>query len=39
MKATIVEEAHNRVVWEIRTSLLWIVLGLFIGGMCAIHCV
>ncbi len=35
MKATIVEEAHNRVVWEVKTSLLWIELGLFIGGMCA----
>ncbi len=35
MKATIVEEAHNRVVWEIKTSLLWIVLGLFLGGLCA----
>lgn len=35
MKATIVEETHNRVVWEIRTSLLWIVLGLFLGGLCA----
>lgn len=34
MKATIMEEAHNRVVWEIRTSILWIVLGLFIGGLC-----
>lgn len=35
MKATIVEEAHNRVVWEIRTSILWIVLGLFLGGLSA----
>jgi hypothetical protein len=35
MKATILEEAHNHVVWEIRTSILWIVLGLFIGGLCA----
>ncbi len=35
MKATILEEAHNRVAWEIRTSILWIVLGLFIGGLCA----
>ena len=34
MKATIVEEAHNRVVWEIRTSILWIVSGLFLGGLC-----
>jgi len=35
MKAAIVEEAHNRVVWEVKTSLLWIELGLFIGGACA----
>ena len=35
MKATIVEEAHNHVVWETRTSILWIVLGLFLGGLCA----
>ncbi len=35
MKATIIEEAHNRVVWEVKTSLLWIELGLFVGGMCA----
>ena len=35
MKATIVEEAHNHVVWEIRTSTHWIVLGLFLGGLCA----
>ena len=34
MKATIVEETHNHVVWEIRTSTLWIVLGLFLGGLC-----
>jgi len=34
MKATIVEEARNRVVWEVRTSILWIVLGLFLGGLC-----
>ncbi|MBN2391275.1 MAG: hypothetical protein JXR84_11145 [Anaerolineae bacterium] len=34
MKATIVEEAHNHVVWETRTSTLWIVLGLFLGGLC-----
>jgi len=34
MKATIVEETHNRVVWEVRTSTLWIVLGLFLGGLC-----
>ena len=34
MKATIVEETHNRVVWETRTSILWIVLGLFLGGLC-----
>lgn len=33
MNATIVEEAHNRVVWETRTSILWIVLGLFFGGL------
>ncbi|MGC9393616.1 MAG: hypothetical protein ACP5J4_02030 [Anaerolineae bacterium] len=35
MKAAIVEEAHNHVVWEMRTSILWIVLGLFLGGLCA----
>jgi hypothetical protein len=35
MKATILEEAHNHVVWETRTSTLWIVLGLFLGGLCA----
>lgn len=35
MKATILEEAHNRVVWEMKTSILWIVLGLFLGGLCA----
>jgi len=35
MKATILEEAHNRVVWEVRTSILWIVLGVFLGGLCA----
>ncbi len=35
MKAAIVEEAHNHVVWEVKTSLLWIELGLFIGGTCA----
>lgn len=35
MKATIVEETHSRVVWEIRTSILWIVLGLFLGGLFA----
>ncbi len=34
MKATIVEETHTRLVWEISTSLLWIVLGLFLGGLC-----
>jgi hypothetical protein len=34
MKATIVEEAHNRVVWETQTSILWIVLGVFLGGLC-----
>lgn len=34
MKATIVEETHNHVVWEIRTSTLWMVLGLFLGGLC-----
>lgn len=33
MKATIVEEAHNRVVWEVKTALLWMVLGLFGGGI------
>lgn len=38
MKATIVEETHNRVVWEIRTSTLWIVLGLFLGGLCIAVC-
>ena len=35
MKATIVEEAHNHVVWETQTSTLWIVLGLFLGGLSA----
>lgn len=35
MKAAIVEEAHNHVVWETKTSILWIVLGVFIGGLCA----
>jgi len=35
MKAAIVEEAHNHVVWETRSSIFWIVLGLFLGGLCA----
>lgn len=35
MKATIVEEAHNHVIWETRTSILWIVLGVFLGGLFA----
>ncbi len=35
MKAAIVEEAHNHVVWEIETSLLGVELGLLIGGTCA----
>jgi hypothetical protein len=31
MEAVITEESHNRVVWEVRSSLLWMELGLLIG--------
>ena len=34
MKAAIVEEAHNHVVWETKSSLMWIELGLFVAGLC-----
>ena len=35
MKAAIIEEAHNRVVWEVRSSLIWMELGILVGGLCA----
>ena len=34
MKAAIIEEAHNKVIWEVRSPLIWIELGLFTGGLC-----
>ena len=33
MKAVIVEEAHNKVVWEVKSPLVGIELGLLIGGV------
>ena len=33
MKAVIVEEAHNKVVWEVKSPLMGIELGLLIGGL------
>lgn len=33
LKAAIVEEAHNKVVWEVKSTLVWIELGLFLGGL------
>lgn len=34
MKATVVEEAHNRVVWETKSSILWTEIGIIVAGGC-----
>ncbi len=34
MKAAIIEEAHNRVVWEVKSALIWMEIGILIGGLC-----
>lgn len=34
MKAAIVEEAHNHVVWETKSSIIWTELGLLVAGIC-----
>lgn len=36
MKAAITEEAHNKVVWEVKSSLIWTELGILIGGLCVV---
>jgi len=34
MKAAILEEAHNKVVWEAKSALVWMQIGILIGGAC-----
>ena len=34
MKAAIIEEAHNRVVWRVKSSLIWMEFSILIGGLC-----